>query len=1281
MSKIVNLIDVLSVKVDAFSRQADLKCKSCGKNNHTEKQCFKLKTCFKCQKKGHISRFCRENTGSNTSAAIIPGVCNIEPAKRVLLKINIGGNDFTFLHDTGSQFSIITRKTYESIPVRPPLQKVDKNGIGIDGSNFKFDGIVYLNLALLKQDGSYYNLQYEPVLVSKNISANIYGMNTEERFKSCLRNKEDLTMTYVTKSDSEIIHVKCFKENIDATTAYIRIAKSTIIPNRTVKMVKGLVTNFKDVDSETPYLLESSLNREDVIVEPVKIDDLTRKIEIPIGNNSDESIRLKKGSIMANATKLDIIDMKSVACDSASVTEVSATEMFSDRSDLSGDEKGSLVDMISKYQMEINKCEDQPKVPYEHEINVIDDQPVSSPARRLAYSQREEIDNQIDTLLEKKYIVPSTSPYASPIVPVVKKDGSIRMCVDYRKLNKKTVPCNYPVARLEDLFEATSGCDTFSVIDLKQAYYHIPIKAVDRPKTAFVVSDRKFEWLRMPFGLHGASFSLAAAMVEVLSDCRNFAKAYYDDCIIFSKGRSAHLTHLEKLLEKFNLYGLHINLLKSQFMQSDVIFLGHILSGQGIFPEVGKVEEVVNFFTPTCASEVKSFLGMASFFRKFVPNFSLHAAPLFDLLKKDKEFVWSVVCQKSFDYVKAKLKAPELLVHPLFDRPFVIQCDASGSAVGFMLAQQHGDQLRPVMFGGRVLSDTERRYATIDKELLACYFAVKRSEIYLLGHDFIVYTDHKPLLSLSAFKDVLNKRFRWIQFLESVGTRLRYLPGKQNVVADFISRNSVQSDDKLDVLRLNALELSAVSYDQHELVAMQRNDAILEQVIEGLKTNSEIPKVYRMSKNKLFIENDLLMYNHHGYNLVVAPSEIRLEILDMCHSQWCSGHFGVFKTHKRVLKSFWWPCLYQEITQFISDCEICLSVKRLCRNPGRMGMRSFPTSPMELVSIDYLVELPVTRRGNRHILSINDHFSKFSQIYAVPDRTAITAAKCVFDFFLRFGIPLKLYSDRDPAFEANLFQSLMKMFGVKKLRTTGYNPRANGLTEKANEFIKNYLASYVNYSDQEWDLWCREAAYAYNSSVHSSTGFTPAKLMFGRDYRVPLDVLYNVRNDSHAFTTVSQYERTLQNLYEIARQNMEARQVAAATYYDKKVLDDELKVGESVFVFAPRNKSKKLALKWFGPHRVITCKHPAYEIRTGSETKWVTRDKLKRVSSRVKPNIIKEPEIVTPQVVNELEDESSDSDSDEDVDIGHRGRGRYGLRPNPGLVQRLHPTFSHSLFF
>ena len=182
-----------------------------------------------------------------------------------------------------------------------------------------------------------------------------------------------------------------------------------------------------------------------------------------------------------------------------------------------------------------------------------------------------------------------------------------------------------------------------------------------------------------------------------------------------------------------------------------------------------------------------------------------------------------------------------------------------------------------------------------------------------------------------------------------------------------------------------------------------------------------------------------------------------------------------------------------------------------------MGIREFPCASMELVSIDFLVELPVTPRNNRHIMCINDHFTKFIQIYPVSDRTAKTPARCVFDFFLKFGISFKLYSDRDPAFEAELFQILMGLFGVKKLRTTGYNPRANGLTEKCNEFIKNYLTSYVKFSKKEWDLWCREAAFTYNSSVHSSTGLTPARLMFGREFILFIFNLFNVDKLTYTF--------------------------------------------------------------------------------------------------------------------------------------------------------------------
>ena len=421
----------------------------------------------------------------------------------------------------------------------------------------------------------------------------------------------------------------------------------------------------------------------------------------------------------------------------------------------------------------------------------------------------------------------------------------------------------------------------------------------------------------------------------------------------------------------------------------------------------------------------------------------------------------------------------------------------------------------------------------------------------------------------------------------------------------------------------------------------------------------------------------MLKYRHHDSVCTVVPLKLRREILDLTHSKRFSGDLGIFKTHSRIPELFWWPGLYEGIVNFISNCEICMIVKLQLRNPGRMGIREFPCAPMELVSIDFLVELPVTARNNRHIMCINDHFTKFIQIYPVSDRTAKTAAKCVFDFFLKFGISFKLYSDRDPAFEAELFQILMGLFGVKKLRTTGYNPRANGLTEKCNEFIKNYLTSYVKFSKKEWDLWCREAAFTYNSSVHSSTGFTPARLMFGREYLVPLDVIYGANEKAPRYSQVGDYIKMLQKLYEVARNNMSARQLRSATYYDKKVADEELRVGELVYVFYPRNKSKKLACKWFGPYRILQAKHPAYEIDFGTKSEWLTRDKLKVApkNSQVASPFIDEQDprpSETSDITDTVSSESEDEmilEGDNIADQPLRYNKRYNLRPNPDIPQ------------
>ena len=556
-----------------------------------------------------------------------------------------------------------------------------------------------------------------------------------------------------------------------------------------------------------------------------------------------------------------------------------------------------------------------------------------------------------------------------------------------------------------------------------------------------------------------------------------------------------------------------------------------------------------------------------------------------------------------------------------------------------------------------------------------------------LCHEFYVYTDHKPLIYLRTFKDIIQKRYRWILFLEDIGTKILYLPGEENLVADFLSRNP-KVEKKLDVIGCSLIELQALNYPAEEIMAAQLNDPILSKVIEYLQNNAnDCPKEFCRYKNVLVLDG-LLKYSHHGKYILVAPEDFREEILWLCHNQFCAGHLGLFKTHQRVLELFWWPNLYRDVNNFISRCDVCAGIKPQNKNPARMGIRQFPTRPMDLVSIDYMVDLPVTARGNRHLLAINDHFSKFMQLYPVRDRRANTAARCVLDFFLKFGIALKLYSDCDPAFESKLFQELMRLLGVKKLRTTGYNAKANGLTEKSNEFSKNYLTAYCNSHRTDWDLWNREACYAHNSSVHTSTKFTAARLMFGREYRMPMNILYGMNELSRSLS-FSEYEKEFQEIYEIARENISTRQNKMATYYDRKVRDHELTVDQRVLVRDPRVKSNTLKYKWVSPGKVVTSKHPVYEVEfLDGSRKWLTRDRLKLVLSSSQVTDEKSQKATAEENLEEvlsdddLTDEDSSSSTENEEEEIHQGgaQGRnIRLRPNPKVPNRYGHYVTHAM--
>ena len=394
----------------------------------------------------------------------------------------------------------------------------------------------------------------------------------------------------------------------------------------------------------------------------------------------------------------------------------------------------------------------------------------------------------------------------------------------------------------------------------------------------------------------------------------------------------------------------------------------------------------------------------------------------------------------------------------------------------------------------------------------------------------------------------------------------------------------------------------------------------------------------------------------------MAPIEIRDEIVRLGHSQVLSGHYGVFKTHRRILETCWWPELLQDVQNYIKSCGTCVQTNPSCRKRSRLGKRPFPKVPLEWVSIDFIVDLPITKNNNIHILTVVDNFTKFIKVYALKDRTAATAARYMYDYCMQLGVPIIIYSDKDPAFQSDFFRYLLSHLGIDKKTTTGYNPRANGLCEKSNGIVKLMLMKYVNFYGGEWDEWLRELQYAYNTSVHTSTGFSPAELMYGRKLRIPLDIVYGYRNSNQeSCQDIGELRNNMSEIYELVRENMSTRQDVAATYYDKKILDDVLELACEVYVHNPM--SKKLEIKWGGPYKVKKCEHPSYLIEVQKRGKLIekcfTRDKLRRTENKWKSSN---------KQLDKEEDSHYESSSD-DENYGAEGSRStvYNLRRNPSI--------------
>ena len=673
--------------------------------------------------------------------------------------------------------------------------------------------------------------------------------------------------------------------------------------------------------------------------------------------------------------------------------------------------------------------------------------PISVAPYRFAPAELEELKSQLQELQEKGFIRPSTSPWGAPALFVKKKEGSLRMCIDYRKLNRVTVKNRYPMPRIDDLFDQLRGSRCFSKIDLRSGYHQLRVREEDIPKTAFRTRYGHFEFLVMPFGLTNAPAAFMDLMTRIFRPYLDrFVIVFVDDILIYSPDEGTHEAHLRTVVQLLRSHQLYAKLEKCEFWLTEVRFLGHVVSGDGVFVDPSKIDAVSKWEQPTSVFEIRSFLGLAGYYRRFVKDFARLAAPLTRLTRKGVKFDWDEACERSFAELKTRLTTAPVLIVPERGIGYDVYCDASGEGLGSVLMQQG----KVVAFGSRQLKVHERNYPTHDLELAAVVFALKLWRHYLYGEKFQVFSDHKSLKYLFTQKDLNMRQRRWMELIEDYDFDLLYHPGKANVVVDALSRKSLHSLVSVAVQEWKMMgELSDFRVELEEvtgrfaLCSLVAQPILVSRVIEAQVDDSETA-TFRVKLASGVESEGWSMGNDQGLrfrNRLFVPKSLREEVLRESHNSRLTVHPGGTKMYHDIKRHFWWNGMKREIAGFVARCLTCQQVKIEHQRPAG------PLQPLEIaewkwehITMDFVCGLPRSARGNDAVWVIVDRLTKSAHF--LPMRMTDSVDKLsrlyVREIVRLHGVPVSIVSDRDPRFTSRFWDSLQGALGTDIRLSTAY---------------------------------------------------------------------------------------------------------------------------------------------------------------------------------------------------------------------------------------------------
>ena len=1227
----------------------------------------------------------------NANKALQPDIIHSVNASCYYVTGKIGSVKGKFLIDTGSSICVISEKVFDRLDSENiNLQPTDRQVHTADGTCLKIKGACTLQIQL---DHILFNQEF--IVANIEESLGILGINFLDKYGADVKIGKKTLKTNQGK-------IRLHKHSADLCNR-IQLCESVTIPPQSETYVKTYTVQdcvaHLNILQPTNRYIEQGL-----LIGKTLVDTSQNQMTVSVLNFSHKSVKLKQNASLGSIEPIEEISICNdldtekvkVSTDEIQLPDHLKPLVQNASSELTSVEKQKLSFLVGEFQdvfMSPDGKLGQTNLA-EHYIDTGDTKPFKMPCRRIPLFKKHVVESEIKKMLDQDVIEPSTSPWNSPICLVAKKSGEWRFCVDLRALNKVTKLDSFPLPRIDETLDKLSGSRFFSTLDMASGYWQLSLSEKDREKTSFAVPGiGTFMFKVMCFGLKNAPSSFSRLMEVVLRQLQ-FDKClvYLDDIIVLGKDFDTALENLHAVFSRLRQANLKLKVSKCKLLQKEVVFLGHLVSENGITCDPAKIKEIESWPVPEDKTDIKSFLGLVGYYRKMVPEFAELAVPLTRLTRKKAKFEWGPEQETAFNRLKKCLIQPPILSFPLESGgSFLLDTDASGVAIGSVLSQYQNNEEKVIAYGSHTLNPAQQNYCTTKRELYSVVFFMQHFKHYLLGRHFILRTDHAPLLWLSRFKEPSGILARWLSILGSYDYDTVFRPGYLHTNADAMSRKpkrtcpfpecqdcnqSKKNENHSETISksyTDALENTSGSenistdnsdinllpnwlnvWTHDELVQLQQQDLCIGEILRLKQLYTDKPKkseIQQVHKDLITLWHQweiLKVYNDLLYREIeddlasnqlqlLAPREIRDTIFTHLHEQRYAGHLGRDRTLTAIKKRFYWPGMSEDVARWCQECQLCAR-RKPGPGKGKSALEQFKVfQPMSVMAVDILGPLTKTNSSNEYIIVCGCYFTKWKEAFAVPNHTAATVAdKLVQEVFLRFGFPTQLHSDQGREFESELFKSICELLGIEKSRTVSYNPKSDGMIERFNRTLIAMLAMFVDSNQKDWDDHLPYVMAAYRATQHKSSGVTPNLLMLNREINYPLDLMVGPPPNQTSVQCPIQYVEWVRHAMSGAFAFTHAQLGTAAKRqkrnYERGLKPREFTEGSWVWRWYPPLGAQKLGLGWVGPYLVIKrISYLTYKIQKDKESNPIVVhvDQLKPFHGVKHPkNWLREPEIM-----------------------------------------------------